>query len=385
MHPFEHSSDQKQANRLGYLFAKYLRGDLSVEEFKELNHWREASNDNESMFQRITDSANVQTWLDEYLKIDADSSLQEVKKRLQERKRKRRIKLISYAAAACTIALIATMNFWQSKPDLKELVISDPEPGQPRAILIRGNGQRIALNQLPIDTVLDGRIRLLGDSNGIRYDSVINKIEWHRLEIPSNAYYQLRLSDGTTVWLNNSSVLKYPSMFSGSERNVELSGEAYFEVAHDPIHPFKVNVGEQIVEAIGTSFVVQAYSNENVWTTTLVEGGVQINAGGQQTTLLPGHAADWTAKRLSQARPASIVAATSWVRQEFYWRQTDVAVVCNQLSRWYGVPVKWTGTHPIKMNAVVNRNIPLSRVISVLEKTGELKIVHLSNEIHISN
>jgi ferric-dicitrate binding protein FerR (iron transport regulator) len=193
----------------------------------------------------------------------------------------------------------------------------------------------------------------------------------------------LTLSDGTKVWLNSESSLKYPTAFTTNTREVEITGEAYFEVAHRATasgakQSFRVHLPNgAIIEDIGTSFNVNAYTDESDIKTTLIEGSVRVTTGSpdhqitQSQILRPGEQA-----LINQANPqitrieVQTDATTAWVNNLFYFENTDIQTMMRQIARWYDVDVEYQGTVTKRFGGKMPRTMSARSVFKVLEETG---------------
>jgi transmembrane sensor len=199
--------------------------------------------------------------------------------------------------------------------------------------------------------------------------------------------YRLRLPDGTAVWLNAASSLRFPTRFIGKERVVELKGEAYFEVAANVSMPFHVKLrtssGEGEVEVLGTSFDVNAYEDEQIMRTSLVEGAVRVKAGSAATLLRPGQQAQLVGAGLVRVKNnVNMDEVVAWKDNRFYFKSADIRTIMRQISRWYDVEVEYTAAESpgdsVKkvsphFNTEISRNTNASDILTALELTGKVK------------
>ena len=193
-----------------------------------------------------------------------------------------------------------------------------------------------------------------------------SETQMNTFSTPRGGQYQIVLSDGTKVWLNSASSLKYPVVFNGKERRVELTGEAYFEVAKNKERPFKVVANKQTVEVLGTHFNISAYSDENIIKTTLLEGSVKVSGGGKKKLIAPGEQAQFKDGDI-QISEVNVNEVTAWKRGVFQFRDDDIKDVMKQVSRWYDVDIKYEGNLPDrKFSGGISRNASLSQILDVL-------------------
>lgn len=265
---------------------------------------------------------------------------------------------------------------------------NDVQPGGNKAILTLADGSSIVL-----DSATDGTLSVQGNTRvlkvaggrlayqparGAAADPVYNTIS-----TPKGGQYQIELPDGSKVWLDAGSSLRFPTTFRGKDREVQLSGEAYFEVAGNPLRPFAVSVFShepgkseelQKVVVLGTQFNVMAYADESQVKTTLLEGAVRIN-GFREKILKPGEQALLTrdhASGLQVIDDADVDAAVAWKNGYFDFNKADIQAIMRQLSRWYDVEVSFrgNGSKDRVFFGGIQRNLPLSSIFNILERSG---------------
>lgn len=285
-----------------------------------------------------------------------------------------RRRILRYAAAAVLLLAVSTLMFIirtgkkektlaENKP--ANIVIKDVPPGHTGAILLLANGETIVLDTAKNGTISDGFTKT-PDAISVKKTS----IEWATLITQLGRQQQIVLSDGTKVWLNAGSSIKFPVSFTGAERRVEITGEAYFEVAHNAAMPFFVKAGKQEISVLGTHFNVNAYDDEPGIKTTLLEGSVKIN---NETLLNPGQ--QFSNGVVSKA---NLEASVAWVHGYFQFDHADIETVMRQLSRWYDVEVRFEGTPTAeKFGGEIQRNLQLSEVMELL---STLNIHYTINE-----
>jgi transmembrane sensor len=226
-------------------------------------------------------------------------------------------------------------------------------PGSNKAILTLATGKSIVL-----DSAANGALANLGKSQvnkvgdgKLVYDALPNAVHagvstilYNTLTIPAGGQYQVVLPDGTGVWLNSSSALSYPTEFSGNERRVKLTGEAYFEVAKNKDKPFYVEMNNVQVKVLGTHFNISAYADDNDLTTTLLEGSVQISKNGGLALLKPGQQAviGSNANAITVSK-ANIKEAMAWKNGYFMFNDDNIVDIMKRVSRWYDVDIEYKG------------------------------------------
>lgn len=225
-------------------------------------------------------------------------------------------------------------------------------PGGKKAVLTMANGKTIVLTGAP-DGVLAkvGAVDVLKTRNGeIVYDTKneaatkSNPVEYNTLITPKGGEYQVVLPDGTKVWLNAASSITYPVEFTGNDRQVKLNGEAYFEVAKNKAKPFYVNINNVKVRILGTHFNISAYSDDNIITTTLLEGSVNITKNNSSSLLKPGQqAVIGSGSDKINVSEANIEDAIAWKNGYFIFSDENVTQIMKKVSRWYDVDVEYHG------------------------------------------
>jgi len=186
----------------------------------------------------------------------------------------------------------------------------------------------------------------------------------------------LTLSDGSKVWLNAASSLRYPASFVGNERKVELTGEGYFEVAKNASMPFKVNVaGKGEVEVLGTYFNINSYADEATINTTLLEGKVKVSALNNQQTLSPGQQAQIAGDgQINLNKNVNVEAVMAWKNGKFIFENADIKSVMRQVEKWYDVEIVFNGNITTEeFVGIISRNVNVSQILKMLEKTGTVK------------
>lgn len=201
---------------------------------------------------------------------------------------------------------------------------------------------------------------------------------FNTIETPRGGQYQIKLPDGTRVWLNASSSLRYPAVFARDNREVELKGEGYFEVSKDKRRPFKVKSGIQEVKVLGTHFNVSAYSDEAMIRTTLLEGVVQVGllkggAAEKNVLLKPGQQSLMSLKELKVSN-ADTEESVAWKNGYFKFNDESIESILKKISRWYDVDVSYEGKMTDKIfNGKVSRYGNVSDVLQILQLTGAIK------------
>jgi len=251
---------------------------------------------------------------------------------------------------------------------------NDIAPGGNKAILTLANGKQIVLTGAKNGTIAkqggitvnktdDGRVVYASSSTAIQNPKLIS---YNSIETPRGGQYHLTLADGTLVWLNAASSIKYPTAFTGNERRVEITGEAYFEVKHNAAKPFRVVCNGQLVEDLGTHFNINAYSDENAVKTTLLEGSVAVSWAGQNKILKPGEQSQLEGGNIRVAN-VNVDEVIAWKNGLFDFKDANIRTVMRQLARWYNVDVEYQGKIPeILFTGKLHRDVNASQVLDIL-------------------
>ena len=315
----------------------------------------------------------------EQLEEDQKESLDNLLNEIQGRTK--RIQLSRWAIAASILFFMAVGGYFFTINNNSRRQIAavkpqkqDVAPGGNKAILTLGDGSTIVLNGAKIGKLArQGNIIIKKAAAGqISYRDVVvdfhpsKNIIYNTAATPQGGQYQFILADGTKVWLNASSSIKYPVVFNGNERRVELTGEAYFEVAHNAKKPFKVISNGQTVEVLGTHFNINAYNDEQAVKTTLLEGSVKVSAGKVSNIIKPGQQARFD-HGLIDVMNVDADEVVAWKNGFFFFEDNNIQEVMRQLSRWYGVEIKYEGQLPSRrFSGEISRNVNLSQILDIL-------------------
>ncbi|MEG1563516.1 MAG: DUF4974 domain-containing protein [Bacteroides sp.] len=369
------------------LIAKHLSGEMTADEKARLEDWRMESQEHEIIFQKIGNKENYRKHLAESSSFDVRIGWEEVSQRIKKnQRRKRMIKWMSYAAAI--VLPIALISFFMKQSSTAVLcpehamIAQTITPGEAKAILTLDNGKTIQINKSVnhIGHNLVGT-QIAVDSVALKYQSVPNavkkqKLVYNKIEIPRGGEYALILSDGTKVHLNSMSSLRFPVSFGKGRREVELVGEAFFEVNKSK-QPFIVHTKEVQVEVLGTIFNICAYPDEE-YQATLVSGSVKVKAGkGEGCLLKPSQQASVT-PGMNHIKIRSVDAAfyTSWVKGKINFKDKRLEEIMKTLSRWYDMKVIYAdeSVKNIRFGCNVDRYEEIIPFVRLLEKTGRVKI-----------
>lgn len=282
-----------------------------------------------------------------------------------------------YAAAAAILIIASVILFRPAQQKQIPIAANAVMPGGNKAMLTLSDGSIISLDSAANGTLAQqGKTSIHKPVAGqLQYEQLEAPavVQYNTLSTPRGGQYQVTLPDGSKVWLNATSSLRFPTAFSGKERRVELHGEAYFEIAHNPNMPFKVTTSNDLtVTVLGTHFNVMAYGDEENLKTTLLEGAVKLEKGAVNKLIAPGQEGKLD-KKTGQLTIAEVDAeeAIAWKNGIFQFENADIATITRQLARWYDVDVVFEGPVPQqRFMGLMSRNVPLGSVLKVLETSG---------------
>lgn len=340
------------------------------------------------------EKAWVETW---YLKMqtgplnvpvkELSKDLDEVEQKLIEHTKGRQVQLWPRIAAAASILLFLSIGgyyiFHKQKPQqiAQNQTHNDIAPGGSKAIITLSNGKQLSLTDAAIGAITkEGNeiISKTGDGT-VSYQAAGSsgndlQAAYNTITTPRGGQWSLVLPDGTKAMLDAASSIRYPVSFTGNERRVEVTGQVYFEVAHNAAKPFRVTTKDQLIEDIGTKFNINAYDDEPAVKTTLEEGAVKVSNQGARTPfekagviLKPGQQTVLQNNKLSVSN-ANLEEALAWKNGYFRFNDETIQGIMRQLSRWYRIDVEYRGSLPDReFEGEIPRNTGLSEVLKVLE------------------
>jgi transmembrane sensor len=361
-------------NEANSLLRRYLEGNASPEEIQLVEQW----------YQHLAD-AGEWNWAEgekEMLEGSIESRLLQQIRAAETPVRKMRA--VKWIAAAVFILLAgsgAWLLFFGRKKEAIDIGLryrDDVAPGRNAAILTLAGGKQLLLDSTAAGIIGKQGNATINNNNGrLTYTALHEKptvLFYNTLRTAKGNQYQLALPDGTEVWLNAASSITYPTAFTGDQRKVTISGEAYFEVAANKSLPFIVQEGNMTVQVLGTHFNINGYDNEDAVKTTLLEGAVRVLSGDSSSRLKPGQQAILTrnSARISVVNDANTEEAVAWKNGHFMFTDAPIESVMQQVARWYDVDVVYDTPVSGHFVADIPRNSPLSQVLKLLELTDQV-------------
>jgi len=298
------------------------------------------------------------------------------------------VRLWQATAAAAILVLGFGLYWWLGLKESSKMAdqntrqttaLADLPPGGNKAVLTLGDGSEIIL-----DSAKNGNLGNQGNSNITKSKTgeliynegsakAVNTIVFNTVTTPKGGQYHIVLPDGSGVWLNAASSLKFPTSFTGKERRVEITGEVYFEVMHNAKMPFIVKINETEVAVLGTHFNVMAYPDEKTLKTTLLEGAVKVSRAGKSATLSPGQQASIT-NSIGNIRVLANVDTEkemAWKNGYFQFEDENLESIMRQVARWYDVDVNYDGNMSKEhFTGRLPRNANVSKVLKILSLSG---------------
>jgi ferric-dicitrate binding protein FerR (iron transport regulator) len=399
---------EAEAQRIGWLVAGFVQQRLNEAERDELDAWITASDDNQVLFEELISPVFIEKGKQAYDAIDAEAAYEKLRQRIQEVPEKKVIRLrkatiFSIAASLLlivTVAVIYQMNNRQTNSPTAATEATKIEPGGNYAELITENGKHVTLAGLRnglIDS-LDG-VEVLKTTDGqLSYlDNQHPAMLYHILRTPIGGQYRLVLPDGSLVWLNAGSSLRFPVRFDEPERRVELTGEGYFEIVpasklvaegkQKVLQPFIVTISDVDVEVLGTHFNVNGYKDEAAIKTTLLEGKVKVVRGSEkdEVVLKPGEqaiAGNGGGLRVERVEGTEEVVA--WKNGWFDFKNASIEEIMQQAKRWYSIDsVVYTANIQKKFTAEILRSESIEKLLSLLEFTGAVHFTIKNKTIYV--
>jgi len=356
------------------LIERYHKGTATEEEKNFLESWYAQLNEQ-------NDQA--------LLEADLQKAAKNVKKAVLQRMNGGAGKVFPFrrlaASIAALIVLTGSILFFHARSRTPQIG-TDVLPGSNKAVLILGDGSTVNLDAAGTGKIAaqSGSSIVKLDSGKIRYDATTRPvagtmtstaITYNTLKVPLGGQFSLTLPDGTKVWLNAGSSLKFPVSFTSlTERRVFLQGEGYFEVYHDPAHPFYVSTDRQEVRVLGTHFDIEAYPENSTVKTTLLQGSLKVKSklGNDSCLLVPGKQAVLDDKL--QIHSVDTETVVDWKDGYFIFNRETLEDILTKVARWYNIKIIYERhVENVRLDGIISKNTVLSEVLSMLSATNKIK------------
>jgi transmembrane sensor len=370
---------------------RYIQNECTPEEAEQVLHWLGSENitpDQKKMIHDLLTASRAPINIDkarlqQILSRNEELILTRIDTPVQTIKPYSTFSWLRLGAAAILFAAIGVAAYrWLNKPpqtDNRATAATRPTPakknitaGGNKAVLTLGNGTQVILDEAKNGNVASqGNITIIKIDGKLAYEKkgAANEVMYNTITTPRGGQYQLELADGSKVWLNASSSLRFPTAFPGQERMVELTGEGYFEVAKNTAQPFSVKVNNMQVEVLGTHFNIMAYADERAVNTTLLEGSVKIKTGNTTSLLKPGQQARLQQNNIKIADDVDVDEVVAWKNGYFQFeRNAGIEQVMRQIARWYDVEITYEDNIPKRsFGGKISRDLDLQETLKVLE------------------
>ncbi|HEV2831769.1 MAG TPA: FecR domain-containing protein [Hanamia sp.] len=378
---------------ISLLIEKYLNGTSTLDEKSCLDEWYHSFNDNE--VELAVNGNETEQQVAERIKNRLSETIHNESEKVVNRPR-RHWKIPAVAAAILILFSVGGYVMFSSKPVRHKIAntvavptkteTDDIKPGGNKAVLTLADGSTIVLDHASNGVIgHQGNIKVQKLDNGLLIYTINGKqvtendeAFFNTISTPRGGQYQVTLADGTKVWLNAGSSIRFPVLFTGPKREVEITGEAYFEVAKNKDKPFKVKAHSAEIEVLGTHFNVNAYDDEASIKTTLLEGKVKVSTPGSNQNqvskfLQPGQQAGINKEgKINVIDHADTEEVMAWKDGHFQFKSADLKTILRQISRWYDVDVEYKGNVNLHFTGQLRMNENVSKVFEKLELTGEV-------------
>lgn len=372
--------------RISTLIAKQRSFGLSEQEQIELGDWLDRDVANRRLYDELKNESNLESELSKFRRYDANAAFKRVMTRIAESEDVAASSHINWRmalkiAASILIFLSVGLGLYyyqhsvKTQKNLQAYTKRAHEllPGTHAAVLIMANGTRVGLTDHSDTSFNNGGSNIRASGGHLSYgsQSIPGAADTNTLVTNTGQAYNLILADGTRVWLNAGSSLKYPTRFGRKERTVFMTGEAFFAVAHQASAPFKVIVNGRQIRDIGTEFNVNAYNDSPTVNAALVSGSIEVYTKGEHQIIKPGQLAN-IAERKILVVPADLKSITAWKNDLFIFHQAPLTKIMKIIARWYGAKVIYSPDFigDDVFTGEMSRDIPVSKLLERIEKTG---------------
>ncbi|WP_205508851.1 FecR family protein [Longitalea arenae] len=377
---------------IALLIKKYLKDDLDGNEKQELESWKNESEINQQIFDELIDDHYLISAVADAYKIDSDIVARQkmhgliteepqlpVEAEAEPEKTMIRSLWPKLAAAAAVILILLSIAIF-SKQDRepgphvtgKQKAEPDIAPGGSKATLQLADGRTIVLDNTAMGQLArQGATQIMSKDGQLVYapgeEDGKNEVLYNTVSTAKGQTYPLLLSDNSRIWLNAESSIRFPVSFTGNERKVEVTGEVYFEIAHNAAKPFIATVNGVNIQVLGTKFNVNAYKDEEAIKTTLIEGSVRVINGMQRKQIRPGQQAQVIANEITVTDDVNVDKITAWQQGYFRFSEDKLSEAMKNVARWYNVEVVYEGgAANVELTGDINRSSNLSSVVKLL-------------------
>lgn len=385
--------DSKEHTQIVRLVLGYLAGQLTAGEQRQLDDWVNRSDRNRAYFRKWCDEGQQDRLLEKMAAYDTTEGWKAVVRRKNARKRRRW--MVAAASVMVLIGACGVMRHLQQSSQVYPVIVQKAgiQPGKRMARLLTASGESVSLDTLQQMELNNLKVCREQGTFVLQTNGLADKKsapEYHCVDVPDGGEFSIKLPDGTSVFLNAGSRLRFPEYFTpGQERRIYLSGEAYFDVARDTASPFLVCLEHTTVKVLGTSFNITAYPDEGREVTTLLQGAVAIEQAstGKELALTPGQQGCYDVTRQTLARQTVDVSYyTSWKDGVFAFYKQPLGQVMQTLGRWYLFEVHYAdpSLSSILYTGKIARHASIQEVLHTFELMDELRFDIRGKKITVS-
>ena len=375
------------------LIVKYLQGCISPEEKVMLDKWLEESSENREIYHRVQGRVNREERQRIIRKLNKRAAWERVDRNTKKYRQPILRRCMKYAATIVLPLFMVGVGFYliRDKEEIHPVAeMVKISPGVTKAELVLADGHKVVLGTETIDSLVSEEgVNIVKDGNGVSYlgNKEEGDLAYNIMRVPRGGEFKVRLQDGTLVYMNSETELKYPVRFVGKERRVYLSGEAYFEVQRDTTKPFIVVMNGNEVRVLGTEFNVRSYEDEKCQFTTLVAGKVLLTTHDHRCIeLLPNEQGIVDPQGDIRKEQVDVALYTAWKDGNFVFRKQSLEHIMEIVERWYDLKVTFEDEwcKQVSFSGNVERYDDFSKLAEMLEATGSVKFRIKNNEIYVT-
>lgn len=386
---------QEKSHRVADLITRYLYGKLDEEGAADLESWKSESPENQELFDSLTSNELIES-IKKSAALEKDI-FSKIEHKIQtgegrDQSGNGRIFTWRWLVAASIIFLVIIGSYLAFNSGASEMsqavdtakTSSDVAPGSYKAKLTLNDGSIVILDSAVGELAKQGHAVVKNEKGQLIYDVSADSKSFKEVHEVYNTLstsigeaYMMKLSDGSEIWLNSGSSVKFPVLFTASERIISVSGEVYLNVAKDSKRPFKVEVLQEggkkcEVQVLGTSFNVMAYPDEQKIETTVLEGKIVFTNGSIKRSLIPGQQVTLDEQGVVKIwNEVKTDVITAWKNEDFYFKSNDLKAIMRHLARWYGIQVQYEGPITEELfSGQISRNKNLSEVLKLIQQSG---------------
>ncbi|MBD0830548.1 FecR family protein [Aestuariibaculum sediminum] len=379
--------------KIAELISKSLSQTITSEEQIELNIWLQ-DKEAQKLYKEIIDERNLNAKYEFYKSINTNKKYNKLQDRIKASKRTRRIKQV-FKYAAILVLMVSVTFYWQYRSNQQDIIITQEtlkeiQPGYSRATLILADGTEVALDASKNQNIQSSGVSLIENKDDVlQYKSSNEKhkalhVGYNTLHVPHGGIYSVVLPDGTTVSVNSASSITYPEAFVGDTREIELEGEAYFDVVKSN-KKFIVKTKSCNVTVLGTSFNVSAYSDDDYFATTLVEGKVELTQGHDGKVMLAPNQQGYFKKgeeTIKILNNVNVRNYTAWKDGRFYFEHESLDNILKKLGRWYGFEFTFADENAkdVIFTGLARKDNKLRDLMDMIAKTARIDYKIYKNE-----